>query len=257
MQITATRAILLSTTSYASGQAYTVADQLGHWLIKKRWATGTPTGQTGVQMLQDWQEGTTRYLAGQSYTVANPLGDFLVYQGLATQTLIGGVPVGISLSSSTVLDNATAGTVVGTITVTMSDGSLFTGPLGFGSPNNDDGGRFALSSTSLVVGLTALPAGASTQNVTVTANQNGTTLPVNFAITVNDHTVTAITSMGILSTPSNPGSGGAQSNVLVSHGLPFKKGQIPAGFVPRVFARGGAQLTNQASTTSASGRTGR
>jgi len=242
MLITATRTFRLGATTYTSGQSYTVADAIADRLIKRGWASGTPAGSTALTMSQDWLEGTTRYLTGANYTIPNPLGDFLVQEGLAAATGTGTVPTGISFSGGSVLDNAPVGTLVGTATVTMSDGSPFAGTLSLTiNPNSE----FAIDAAGHVTVAAALPAGASTPSITIHATQNGTSVDQPVTISVNDHNLTAVTSLGILSTPSNPGSGGALSNVLVSHGMPFKKGDIPAGFVPRVFAHGGSQLSAQ------------
>jgi len=71
------------------------------------------------------------------------------------------------------------GTTVATVTAAWSDGSPFTGTLGFAAPYLDDGGTFALSCTAcatanLVVhplGLGVSGDGGSVQKVTVEAVQ--------------------------------------------------------------------------------------
>ena len=71
------------------------------------------------------------------------------------------------------------GTTVATVTATWSDGSPFTGTLGFATPYLDDGGTFALSCTAcatanLVVnplGRGVSGDGGSVQQVTVEAVQ--------------------------------------------------------------------------------------
>jgi len=71
------------------------------------------------------------------------------------------------------------GTTVATVTAAWSDGSPFTGTLGFATPYLDDGGTFALSCTAcatanLVVhplGLGVSGDGGSVQKVTVEAVQ--------------------------------------------------------------------------------------
>jgi hypothetical protein len=75
--------------------------------------------------------------------------------------------------------SAPLGTVVATATAAWSDGSPFTGMLGFTTPYADDGGTFALSCTTcatanLVVNPLGLGVGAdggTVQNVTVVATQ--------------------------------------------------------------------------------------
>ena len=67
-------------------------------------------------------------------------------------------------------DTTPVGQAIATITVTVTPSGTFTGALGFGSPYGNDGGLFALSGRDLVL-VSSFPAGASTQNVTVTATQ--------------------------------------------------------------------------------------
>src|SRR5438445_7955229 len=55
-------------------------------------------------------------------------------------------PPNPSIASSTLV-----GVTVATVTATWSDGSPFTGALGFGPPNYDDGGTFALSGNALII----------------------------------------------------------------------------------------------------------
>jgi hypothetical protein len=45
-------------------------------------------------------------------------------------------------------DNTPKGAIVASYTITMSDGSAFTGTVGFGAPNFDSGGIFALNALS-------------------------------------------------------------------------------------------------------------
>ena len=68
--------------------------------------------------------------------------------------------------------DAPPGTVVATITVAWSDGTPFTGTLGFAPPYSDDGGIFAISGDKLIInpaGPGALALNGTTRNVTVTA----------------------------------------------------------------------------------------
>lgn len=70
--------------------------------------------------------------------------------------------------------NSSSGTVVTTITATWSDGTPFTGTLGFAPPFSDDAGTFAISGDKLIInpagpGVSAL--GGTTQSVTITATQ--------------------------------------------------------------------------------------
>jgi hypothetical protein len=68
---------------------------------------------------------------------------------------------------------APAGTVVTTITAAWSDGSPFTGTLGFGTPYSNDSGAFAISGNNLVInsGSGVSSYGGTLQNVTITATQ--------------------------------------------------------------------------------------
>jgi hypothetical protein len=67
---------------------------------------------------------------------------------------------------------APAGTVVGTLSATWSDGSPFTGTLSFSQPYSNDSGTFALSGNNLVVSGPGLGGdGGTIQEVTVTATQ--------------------------------------------------------------------------------------
>jgi hypothetical protein len=70
----------------------------------------------------------------------------------------------------TVLDNVAVGTLLTTITITPSDGSAFTGTLGFGFPYLSDGGFCAVAGNTVILGALP-PMGASTQNCTITATQ--------------------------------------------------------------------------------------
>jgi hypothetical protein len=65
--------------------------------------------------------------------------------------------------------NAPIGTLIAFISVTMSDGSAFTGTLGFAAPYYNDGGICAIQGTSLILGA-ELPSGSSTQYCSITAN---------------------------------------------------------------------------------------
>lgn len=76
--------------------------------------------------------------------------------------------------SPSIAPNSPRGTVVATITATWSDGTPFTGTLGFGPPYWNDGGIFAISGNKLIInptghGISAL--GGTTRNVTIIATQ--------------------------------------------------------------------------------------
>jgi hypothetical protein len=66
------------------------------------------------------------------------------------------------------------GTIVATVTAAWSDGSAFTGALGFAGPYFDDGGTFALSGNKVIVnpaGMGLRGDAGSTQFVTISAVQ--------------------------------------------------------------------------------------
>jgi hypothetical protein len=67
-------------------------------------------------------------------------------------------------------DDAPLGTLVTNVNVAWSDGSPFTGTLGFGPPNNNDNGICVIQDHTIVLGA-ALPPGDSTQTCTITATQ--------------------------------------------------------------------------------------
>ena len=77
-------------------------------------------------------------------------------------------------SNPSIPANAPKGTVVAQIQVRMSDGSAFTGVLGFGTPYENDNNTFAISGKNLIVNPTGpgLSTDANTtQNVTIVAQQ--------------------------------------------------------------------------------------
>jgi hypothetical protein len=81
------------------------------------------------------------------------------------------VPTAITLSptSATTPDNAPAGTVLTTATVTMSDGSQFAGTLS----SSDTTGFFAISGLNIVTARALTSADDGTHSTTITASQNG------------------------------------------------------------------------------------
>lgn len=135
------------------------------------------------------------------------------------------VPTAIALSPSSpsIPDNTGIGSTVATIIVTMSDASTFAGTLAFAAPNNNDGGIFSIFN-SLLQTAASLPVGASTQNITLSASQNGTTITRNFAISVYDHTAeTTLAPLSIVNTTAS-----TQTNVPFEFGLPLLGGALPS-----------------------------
>jgi hypothetical protein len=79
------------------------------------------------------------------------------------------VPTNPSIPASTA-----PGSTVATVNASWSDGSPFTGTLGFAAPYSDDSGTFALSGNSIIVnpsGRGVCADGGTVQNVTVVATQ--------------------------------------------------------------------------------------
>lgn len=83
--------------------------------------------------------------------------------------------VNLSPASPTIAASAQPGDFVASVTAAWSDGSPFTGTIGFGSPYYDDGGTFALDSNNDLVVNPAGPGvsadAGTTQNVTIVATQ--------------------------------------------------------------------------------------
>jgi hypothetical protein len=82
-------------------------------------------------------------------------------------------PITLTLSfvppDPSIPDNTPVGSLIAQIIVTVSDGSQFSGSLGFGL-NGSDGGFCAISGSTVILGVAA-PMGASMQNCTITATQ--------------------------------------------------------------------------------------
>jgi hypothetical protein len=69
------------------------------------------------------------------------------------------VIITVTPSTPQIPDTTSAGAVVATYTVTMSDGSPFVGTVGFGAPNFDAGGIFALRGSPTSGNVIVSPAG--------------------------------------------------------------------------------------------------
>jgi hypothetical protein len=75
-----------------------------------------------------------------------------------------------------IFDTTPLGTTIASIAVARSDHAPFSGTLGFGPPNNDDGGRFIITGSApgpyaLVLNPSGpgLPSSLSTENITLLA----------------------------------------------------------------------------------------
>ena len=75
-------------------------------------------------------------------------------------------------------DTTPLGAIVATYTVTMSDGSPFSGTIGFGAPNFDSGGIFALNGTNTSGNIIVNPAGSGVGPNTMTITDHITLVAV-------------------------------------------------------------------------------
>jgi hypothetical protein len=142
------------------------------------------------------------------------------------------VPTAISFSPSapSIPDNTLSGSRVCTFTVTMSDGSTYAGATTFVPPNSDDGGLFILESStgnSAIDTNGSLPVGASTQNITIRASQNGGHVDASLAITVTDHT--AATTVQARTITNTDTANAMPAGTFYSFGQAFKAGDVPSG----------------------------
>jgi hypothetical protein len=87
-------------------------------------------------------------------------------------------PTAITLSpaSATIADNAPAGTVIATVSVTMSDGSQFTGTL-----TTSDTNFFAISGFNIVTARAFTSADDGTHSTVITASQGGQSISMKFS----------------------------------------------------------------------------
>lgn len=95
---------------------------------------------------------------------------------VTTSSATGQVPlIAFDPSSPSIPASSAVGTVVTTVQATLPDGSPFTGTVSFGHPYGSDAGLFRLQAISptaaQIVVASALPAGNSTQMVTLVASQ--------------------------------------------------------------------------------------
>lgn len=82
------------------------------------------------------------------------------------------VPVAINFAPAapSLPDDTAPGTPIAAISVRMSDGSQFSGMLGFAAPNGNGGGVCAIAGSQVVL-ATVLPMGPTTVDCTITATQ--------------------------------------------------------------------------------------
>jgi hypothetical protein len=125
-----------------------------------------------------------------------------LYATLATTTTPPTLKLSDSPASPSVPANAAVGTVVTALTASWSNGTAFTGTLAFASPDNSDGGLFALSRSNVVVNGSLAKLGGTTQEITVQANSS---VSLNIPIAV-----TSVSSGG------TGGSGGGAAGLLPS-----------------------------------------
>src|SRR5262249_9005504 len=89
--------------------------------------------------------------------------------GRASFTVQAAAPVPaitVTPSNPTILDTTPLGAVVATFAVSMSDGSPFTGTVGFGAPNYDGGGVFAIAGNNIIVNPSGPGVGPNTTTLT-------------------------------------------------------------------------------------------
>jgi hypothetical protein len=138
---------------------------------------GVATGDTIVSATVS-VPGTVPLGRAQMCVVANGIPS----ANLAVQVvpLSTGVPTAIILSPTNVSipDNSLAGTVIATASVTMSDGSQFTGTL----TSSDTSGIFAISGMSVVTGRALTAADDGPHATAITATQNGAAVKMRLAI---------------------------------------------------------------------------
>lgn len=136
-----------------------------------------------------------------------------------------------SPASPSVLANAATGTVVTTLMASWSDGSTFTGTLGFVQPNTNDGGLFALNGNQVVVNGSLASLGGTTQQVTVAATQSSTVVPLTVSIPV-----TAVTTQAPPPPPPAVTGNDPTSGVLPAYNDAYpnwsKAGLLSVGGIP-------------------------
>jgi hypothetical protein len=123
---------------------------------------------------------------GNLYTVSKVSGHWYVRQNGSwvdagtTAPVEAATPTAITFSpaSATTPDNAPAGTVLTTATVTMSDGSQFKGTL----TSSDTSGFFAISGLNIVTARALTPADDGTHSTTITAFQGGQSVSMELSI---------------------------------------------------------------------------
>jgi hypothetical protein len=104
---------------------------------------------------------------------------FFICEPFGPVTVSGAFPIiTVTPTMPTIPNTVSTGSTVAIITVTMSDGSTFTGTVAFGSPYFDDGGIYAISGSSSPFLLIVDPdgpgvgaEGGNIDNVTVVATQ--------------------------------------------------------------------------------------
>jgi hypothetical protein len=166
------------------GQEYLVATQASSSSYMADNGDGTVTENTSGDAWTVSSSGngytvlnnrTGRYLSG----VSNVLGMSSTQTSWTISDPPSPTPTAITLSpaSTTIADNAPAGTLLATATVTMSDGSQFTGTLTTSNTN-----IFAISGMHIVTARALTPADDGTQSTIITASQGSQALSMEFSI---------------------------------------------------------------------------
>ncbi len=182
------------------------------------------TSGTSIQLQRS---GTGSLTAGGSESVTMSA-DGLT--SLASTISVDTLPTLISLSASSIVENASSGTVIGVLSTTG-------GRSGY-TYSIQSNTKFAISGTDLTRSATGSLTGGVGENVTVrVTDANSNTHDEIFAITV-----TTVASGQLITTFSVSEWNSASSTGFLRFGLPFKQGDIPSGSIPEI-RLGGTPLT--------------
>lgn len=153
---------------------------------------GLAGAATAIEEMIGWnipQANTESYwttLPGPAKMVARTLNDSQVFATAAPPVSI----TAISLSGTSLAAGAAVGTTVGTISVTMSDGSTFAGTLSLGGANEAD---FSINGASLITSE-ALATGSYVISITATPT-NTAIAPLTASFTITEAAAPAIASI--------------------------------------------------------------
>ena len=156
------------------------------------WSFGSPQRPGGV----DWPTqlngsangyaNRTQVTNGNLYVFAKDTGHWYLWQNDAwvdvgttapVQNVVVPVAIALSPASVTIADNAPAGTVIATATVTMSDGSQFTGTM-----TTSDTNLFAISGHNIVTSRAFTSADDGAHSTVITASQGGQSISMGLSV---------------------------------------------------------------------------